>query len=299
MRFDWYQATIEDKPHAVLDQVKKLGHEVRVADGAARRWRYRQGWEVLHRDKGSVALVMAGGNGDKPHALATSEAAEAFAALVRDVWPDRHLVTRVDAAQDFYEVGAFDRLRKECRKVAKQHRLAFPKVEDELDPTAGRTQYMGSPKSDYRVRLYEKGWEQAGHLRAQFRRQGFEMTQEQIKTLAIRNEATGEYVDPSIWIREEAQIRPKQEEARRLVAGLTPEQCWGCSPWMQELARTTMALDLERIVMRTHKISKDEEALRWMCKQYGGMLSRLHGDLGDWPCVGLEIGRILGEMAKQ
>lgn len=298
MRFDWYQATIEDKPHAVLEQVQKLGHEIRVADGAARRWRYRQGWEIHHRDKGAVALVMAGGNGEKPHALATSDAADAFAHLVRECWPEQHLVTRVDAAQDFYEAGAFDRLRKECRKVAKHHRLAFPRIEDELDPTAGRTQYLGSPKSDYRVRLYEKGWEEVGKIRHSFDRQGFDLTPDLAYACRVRNEATGELVDPALWIREEAQIRPKQEEARRRVATLTPEECWGCSPWMQELAQTTMALDLQRIVMRTHKISKDEEALRWMCKQYGSMLSRLHGDLGDWPCVGLEIGRILGDMAK-
>jgi hypothetical protein len=56
-----------------------------------------------------------------------------------------------------------------------------------------------------------------------------------------------------------------------------------------------MALDLERIIMRTRKVSKDEEALRWMCQQYGGPLSRLQADLGDWSCVGLELGRIISE----
>ena len=39
MKFDGYQATIEDDPLAVLEQVKKLGHEVRQADAAAKRWR--------------------------------------------------------------------------------------------------------------------------------------------------------------------------------------------------------------------------------------------------------------------
>ena len=61
MKFDWYQATIEDNPLAVLEQVKKLGHEVRNADSAAKRWRYQQGWEVLHEKRGTVALLMCGG----------------------------------------------------------------------------------------------------------------------------------------------------------------------------------------------------------------------------------------------
>lgn len=295
MRFDWYQATIEDTPVAVLDQVQKLGHEVRVADGAARRWRYRQGWEVHHNEKGVVALVMAGGNGDKPHALATSEAAMPFSELVRGSWPDRHLVTRCDAAQDFYEVKAFERIRRVCRKVAKEHSLAFPRIEDVLDKTAGRTQYVGSPKSDYRVRLYEKGWEQVTKMRNSLCKMGVDLP-DGGRSIKLRNEETGELIDPSIWVRAEAQIRPKHEDARRKVAQLSPAETWGCSTWTHELAQEAMALNLQRIVMRSHKTSKDEEALAWMCKQYGAMLSRLHGDLGDWPCVGLEIGRVIASL---
>lgn len=293
MRFDWYQSSIEDTPIAVLDQVKKLGHEVRTADTAAKRWRYRQGWEVLHETRGVVALVMCGGNGDKPHALATGEAAESFAEVIRDHWPDRHLVTRCDAAQDFNEPGAYPRLRRVARRIAKANRLAFPQVCDPLNPKAGRTQYIGSPASDYRGRIYDKGWEQFGKLAALFRKQGVEL--EQIQMPFICNEATGELVRPEDWVREELQVRPKQEEARRRVATLTPEECWGVTPWALDLARETMALDLERIVMRTRKVSKDEEALRWMCQQYAGPLLRLSQDKGGWESAGIELGRIIGE----
>lgn len=297
MRFDWYQGTIEDTPQAVIEQVRKLGHEVRVADGAAKRWRYRQGWEILHNTRGTVALVMAGGNGEKPHAISTGEAADAFSEVVRDRWPDRHLVTRCDAAQDFNEAGAYGRLRRAARKIAKANRLAFPQIIDPLNPKAGRTQYIGSPSSDYRCRIYEKGWEQIGKLQALFRKQGVTVAVDQMPS--ILNEATGEYVRPEDWTREELQVRPKQEEARRRVAMLTPEQCWGVTPWALDLARETMALDLERVIMRTRKVSKDEEALRWMCQQYGGPLSRLRADLGDWACVGLELGRIITESQQR
>lgn len=293
MRFDWYQCTVEDTPLAVLDQVRKLGHEVTNADSVARRWRYQQGWAINHNQRGTIAHVLCGGNGNKPHAIATGGDAHEFAALVKENWPGRHLVTRVDAAQDFNEAGAFDRLRVEAKKVAIDYRLAFPKIEDELNDKAGRTQYMGSPSSDYRVRQYEKGWEEVGKLQALFRKQGFKIEADQVPT--ITNEATGEEVRPEDWTRQEAQIRPKQEAARRLVSTLTPEQCWGCSPWLLDLAKATMALDLERIIMRTRKVSKDEEALRWMCQQYGAMLQRLKTDVGDYACMGLEIGRILDE----
>lgn len=296
MRFDWYQTTIEDNPLAVLEQVRKLGHEVRTADSAARRWRYRQGWEVLHETRGTVALVMCGGNGDKPHAIATGEAAEAFSEVIRDHWPDRHLVTRCDAAEDFNEAGAFVRLRRVARRIAKANRLAFPQIADPLNPKAGRTQYIGSPSSDYRGRIYEKGWEQFGKLAALFRKQGVDLTKQE--TPLILNEATGELVRPEDWTREELQVRPKQEQARRLVATLTPEQCWGVSPWALDLARETMALDLERIVMRTRKVSKDEEALRWMCQQYAGPLTRLCRDHGGWEGAGAALGKLIEEQRR-
>lgn len=293
MKFDWYQATIEDNPLAVLEQVKKLGHEVRPADSAAKRWRYRQGWEVLHEKRGTVALVMCGGNGDRPHALATGEAAEAFAEVIRDHWRDRHLVTRCDAAQDFNEAGAYKRLRRVARKIAKANRLAFPQVSDPLNPRAGRTQYVGSPTSDYRARIYEKGWEQVHKMACLFRKHGADMDVSSVQLIC--NEATGELVRPEDWTREELQVRPKQEQARRMVATLTPEQCWGVSPWALDLARETMALDLERIVMRTRKVSKDEEALRWMCQQYSGPLVRLANEKGGWEGVGIALGELIAD----
>nr|CRY95055.1 hypothetical protein [uncultured prokaryote] len=296
MRFDWYQASIEDHPLAVLEQVQKLGTEVRQADAIARRWRYAQGWEVLHPTRGTAAVVMCGGNGDKPHALATGEAAEAFAEVIRDHWPERHLVTRCDAAQDFNEAGAYVRLRRVARRIAKANRLAFPQFSDPLNPKAGRTQYVGSPTSDYRARIYEKGWEEFGKLSALFRKQGVEL--EDMDVPHIVNTATGELVRPEDWTREELQVRPKKEEARRRVATLTPEQCWGVSPWALDLARQTMALDLERIVMRTRKVSKDEEALRWMCQQYGSMLLRLRDDAGGWEKVGETIGAMVEEQRQ-
>ena len=220
---------------------RSLGHEVRAADSAAKRWRYRQGWEVLHEKRGTVALVMCGGNGDRPHAIATGEAAEPFAEVIRDHWRDRHLVTRCDAAEDFNEAGAYVRLRRVARKIAKANRLAFPQICDPLNPKAGRTQYVGSPSSDYRARIYEKGWEQFGKLAGLYRKQGVELKRCRCRSSATKRQ--GSWCGPRIDA-EELQVRPKQEEARRRVATLTPEQCWGVTPWALDLARETMALDL-------------------------------------------------------
>lgn len=296
MRFDWYQTSIEADPREAVMTIAKLGHELRPADSMAKRYRYNQGWAVHHNQRGVVAHVFAGGNGDKPHAYASSEATDAFVSLVRQEWPDRHLVTRMDAAEDFNEEGAYDRIRPVARRIAKRHRLSFPKYEDDLNPMAGRTQYLGSPSSDYRARLYEKGWEQVAKLLALFPGGAGQSLAGNVTS--IRNEATGEDVRPQDWTRLELQVRPRQEEGRRRASTVTPEEAWGFTEWAHELAHEAMALELERICIRTRKVSDDEESLRWMCQQYGAMLTRLRADLGDFACVGLEIGRIIEEQTK-
>ena len=294
MRFDWYQTTIEAEARTVVETVAKLGHELRPADSLARRYRYDQGWAVHHNQLGIVANVFAGGNGKNPHAFASSEATDNFVSLVRQEWPDRHLVTRLDAAEDFNEEGCYDRIRPVARRIAKRHRLNFPKYEDDLNPTAGRTQYLGSPSSDYRARLYEKGWEQVAKLLKLFKELPADIGE---NVTSIRNEITGENVRPQDWTRLELQVRPRQEEGRRKAATVLPEEAWGFTDWATELAAEAMALDLERICIRTRKVSKDEEALRWMCQHYGAMLTRMNADYGDWACVGIEIGRMIQEQA--
>lgn len=292
MRFDWYQATVEDSVQQVIGTLAKLGHEVQPNDGPARAYRYRQGWEVQHNELGVVARVFAGGNGDKPHVLASSDATDAFVDLVRNEWEGRHLVTRMDAAEDFVEPGAYRRLRRVARRVAKEHRMSFPRHRDELNPAAGETQYIGSRKSPFLGRLYEKGWEQVSKLQGVFK--GVEAADFHL----ILNTVTGEHVNPADWVRLELQARPKGEEARRLAAIATPEQAWTFTDWSQHLAREAMALDLERFYIRTRKVSKQEESVRWMCQQYGGVLSWYKEQLGDWACVGLELGQIIEQQQQ-
>lgn len=294
MRFDWYQTTIEEKPFPVLEKMVLLGDELRAADNMAKCYHYTQGWAVHSHTRGVVAHVFAGGNGGNTHALASSDATDAFVDLVRNEWPDNHLVTRMDPAQDFNEARCYDRLRKVTRRIAKRHKLSFPQYSDALNPKAGRTQYIGSPKSDYRVRLYEKGWEQVGKL-VESLKIGAGVA-DAVQT--IRNEATGENVRPEDWTRLELQVRPRQELARRMAAKLTPEQAWGCTDWTREMAQEAMALELEKIVMRTRKLSADDELMYWMCKHYGAVLQRFYADLGDWACVGKQIGETIENMKK-
>lgn len=287
-KFDWYQTTIRAEPSLVLQTISKLGDQTRVNDRVGKMYRFQQGFEV-HKQGNPVAYIALGhGDGDDAlhhaHAWATSDNAPAFADLVRNEWPDSHQVTRLDACHDFIDKTAFPRLCKIARKVAKEHRVKFPRIQDVLDPTAGVTQYLGAPSSEYRARIYEKGWEVVNKAMGGLRGK---VTADQIDSVRVPD--IDRSCHPSEWVRLELQARPKDEAARTAAAHATPDQVWTFTSWSHHLAREAIALDLARFYVRQRKITTDERSLRFMCQQYGNMLIRLHSDLGDWSCVGLQI----------
>lgn len=283
MRFDYYTATIEAPPQTVLNTLKQLGHELQDATSLARSYRYQQGFKILHDRKGTVATVCMGGNGLRTLAFASGENTDEFVQLVRSEWPDNHFVTRADAAQDFIEPKSYNKLHKVCKTVAKANKLQFPSFFDTLNPKAGRTQYVGSPSSNFRARLYEKGYEQLARMK-------WHPSNIQFQT------PEGLYVAPDDWVRLELQVRPQGDDAKFLAAHSAPEQFWGFSHWTHELAAKAMALQLQRITLRQHKHLTNDEKLHWMCKMYGNALINLHQDVGDWAAVGLTIGEMLQEV---
>lgn len=287
MKFDWYQATIDTTPQIARDCFLSLGHEVIFNDKVGKMYRYQQGAEVHHNERGIVARYAFGGNGGGVHAWATSDDAPAFASLVRAEWASQHTVTRLDTAADFIEPGSYKKLQKKARKIAVSHNLKFPEISDDVNLKAGRTQYVGSPKSDYRARLYEKGYEVISRVSAQH------------EVKQVLNEETGQFVNPADWTRLELQVRPSEREAKQRLAYATPEQAWTFTSWSAELAKDALSLNLQRFYMRARKYSSDETSLRWMCSQYSNMLLRQREIYGDFACVGLEIERIILEQAKE
>jgi hypothetical protein len=292
MKFDWYQATIRDDPMRVLGMVSLLGDTAVSNDRVGKMYRYTSGFEV--RKQGvPVAFVAMGGQGEgSAHAWATSDNAPAFADLVRQEWPDSHAVTRADSCADFVDSTAFKQLQRTGRRVAKDHRISFSLVEDQLDSFAGRTQYLGSPKSEYRGRIYEKGWEVigkacSGNLRNKIK-------PEHVTSITVPGIDVA--CHPSEWVRAELQARPKDIVARQAAAHASPEQLWTFTSWAQDFAKDALALELERFYIRQRKVTTDERALRFMCQQYGNVLKRYLADLGDWDCVGREIGQVISDV---
>lgn len=286
MRFDWYQTTINRPSEQVVETLSKLGHELRPDESIARLYRYQNGYRVHHHVKGTVATILTGPN-HRPHAFASSDNTMDFVDLVRSSFGADHYVTRVDSCHDVSDPGAYDKLRRVCRSVAKEHRLKFPSITDSLDNTAGRTQYIGSPSSDYRSRLYEKGLQVLADTNLSV------ITPDTLITLE-----GGEKVRAGDWVRLELQARPRSPEGRQMASEMSPEEVWSLSGWSRRLAEKAMALRLEAVTLRARKLSPDDKMLSWMCRQYGKLLVRMEHDLGSWAAVGLQIGDVIAEMER-
>ena len=271
MRFDWYQTTITAHPDSVLEAVASLGQSLKPADSLARMYRGERGYQVLSEEGAPVATFISGGSygSDRVHAWASSDDTEAFVDMVRGEWPDDHIVTRVDACEDFYDSKARNSITRTMRRFAKEKGIRFEVRAKPLDKTLGETFYMGGNKSEMRVRGYDKGYEVYNRFKDIFERDGYSIP------IGVLTTNDGKEVKPEDWFRVELQARPKDKVGRSIASKLTPKETWALGSWTNEFARQVFALELERAYMRQKKVTKYEQQLRWMCAQYSRPLLAL------------------------
>ena len=215
-------------------------------------------------DGQEVGAVQWGGRqGDRVMLEVKGEHSPAVVETLRKRFP--HRVTRVDACADFDAPGAFSRLYKLCRAVKKAHGIIGGKFGDWEDfPEKGRTLYLGARSSVTRARLYEKG------------------KQTEYQHLAKPD-----------WTRLELQVRPVGT-AKFEYSSASPLDVWGASKWSRDIAAQVLKEHIDPHPAGTvYRLPERENALRWMCKQYGAHLVSLADDLGGWECLGLTLREML------
>lgn len=276
-RFDWYAATILERPARLIATLAaQLGGSV---VGCTPRHGYAEAVQVRDRDR-VLCTVYHGGAFAWPHAFASSDETDEFVRVVRSQWPNDHSVTRMDAALDFDEPGAFERLAAICGRLAAGERVdgderkRAAKVSTRtytstLGDLTGSTLYLGSPQSAVQSRLYEKGVE----LRH--------------KAAAMGTPRDDVSLD---LVRLEVQARP-DGPARRRAAHATPYQVFGYAEWSKELLRRVLAADVDRVHIRERRLSDHERAMRWMVKQYRDHLVHAAELAGGWLELGIDLER--------
>lgn len=276
MNFDWYAATVPGVPPMEVLEAVLRGLDGSVTEGR-RRLGYAQCFRVEDRRGDLLAEVLVGSVGKNdlpPHAVATGDNAPAFSRVLREAFPD-HRVSRLDAAEDFDDPGAFARLTNVMGEVATAKGIKGLWIIPD-DPEEGATYYLGGKSSAVTCRAYQKGLQLRKELHPARR--------------------SGVSAD---WVRLEVQVRPPKQLGKTLAATLTPEQAWGFSAWSQALLLESVGLDIPRVEgLGWQPQSDDDRARDWLCRQFGPLLWRMFREHGSWGCVGLQLGDVLAELAR-
>lgn len=249
--FDYYQASVDASPEHVIPALHEMFPYSSVDSERA-----TNGYEracVIHRGDSKLVRVQWGGNtGDMTQIRGTGEHAPACASAIRSIWPE-HRLQRADVCEDYSEEGVWETMSDYGLYLADQFALKIDQRGDwQRDDKMGkgRTLYIGSRQSLAYLRIYEKG-----------------------KEKAVRS--GGDCTDPH-HVRAEAEIKPQNKVQGFALAKLEPRDYWRCSPWLNQYSTILFRQNMERIRLHTvKKVSNDEMALRFMLKQYGGVMARL------------------------
>lgn len=261
-RFDWYQATIAVAPQQLGEALlEHLPTAVGFQPGRGRQ-NYHHSMAVLDADGETLATVLHGGPNGDPNAWASGDRAEAFASVLRQLWPDAHRVTRMDSAEDLH--GDYPAIRDRCRALAAPSGVSGYEIAAH-GPEKGSTDYLGAKSSRVQHRCYEKGKQMAALV-----------------------------ADPSAisldWVRLETQWRP-DKGGRSVAARASAAEVWGASPWVLAIARELIGLDTPRLRAQPRLLTDFERTHAAMLNQYGPHLGKLLAKAGG-------LDRLLGDVER-
>lgn len=263
-RFDAYTATTRAaKGHDFFVMLNRADDKFREGKG---HHGFAHRASFTGRDGAEAASVSWGGtHGDLVMIEAKGERTPGIVSRLRASY--EHRCTRVDSCHDVEAPGAFESLLKPCLEVKRSHKLKGSKAGDWEDfPEDGRTLYIGANTSPVKLRLYEKG-----------------------------HQPEYRHLNRPDWVRIELQVRPAKD-AKDAYSHADSLAVWGASKWSRELAGLVLAAELAPLPAGTvYKLTEQDRALRWMCKQYGTSLMGLHSQLGGWDEVGLKLGEMVRE----
>ena len=277
-RFDWYQATVG----AAVPDIRACLSEMVDSPRWVAQKRGTQAYafaDHLEGPDGTAAKLWFGGEHHAfPHVVLSGGDAHQGAMLLRQAFPEVQAVSRVDVCIDYIEPGAYDRLQGLAVQVAAEDKIKLRCHGDHLLTFEGRTVNLGSPTSAVQLRIYEKD----AQLRALF-------ANDPLKLATV----------PEHLARFEAEVRPQTSMARYNASKAEPLALMGSAKWLRKLMAMVSGLELEPFQAgKVWRQSDDDRAYCSLLAQYGGLLSRVCGDLGSWDMVGRQIGADLAERKR-
>lgn len=254
--WDWSQTTHEGR-QGVVDDLLDAMRPAFVLDGKG-----LQGWSrsLVTFDAGGyqTGAVYFGGGRDDVHVRSTSSSAHETRQAVAAIASAK--TSRVDTRFD--TLVPFDELRALCHGVAGPRTLVRYYESSMGTEAKGRTVYIGSPKSDVVVRIYEK-W----------------------------LESPGLYVEGTNRV--EVQLRPPSR-GKAEVSGWSPVETFCVSKLTRRIAVELGADIAKPGSLQKKKGTPDlERSIRAMGEQYGGVVDRWLSHSGG------DLGRVLDYLANR
>jgi Replication initiation factor len=258
---------------AVVDIAYRLGATIEIMTKALNG--YSMGFKVV-RNGVDLVKCLTGGTGDAEGSsqfIAASTADEVYP-IIKEKFK-RHNISRLDAAEDYCEKGAFEKLELMLAVICKKHRVSMsPFGEGHIRPdgtrdcTKGRTWYCGSPSSNFRIVLYEKGIEQI---------------------------AKGIPDNPD-RVRVEVRVKPKSSAKGLIcmVEDIKPVDLFGMSAWGIDVAESIGAHGIRRInIGAAWKPKEKENAALTIVKMFSKRFDQLLIEEGSAEAVGALLYSIL------
>lgn len=258
MRFDAYGATISASPDEVIQHLAAV---LGARDETTRGMHAFEHTAELVRGGSVVCRVLYGGNGGAdPHVMVQGAATDSVVDAVRARWPE-HRVSRADAAQDYDERGAWERLTGYLHAFAGARGMVPGRIgpAEGYVSTRGTTLYLGSAKSDVQLRVYQKGLQ-----------------------LRERAEKAGQPVDdisPDL-VRVELRVRLRKG-AKVRGASMSPEDFYGFAVWSREFLAGLAGIDVDRVTIQDARQSDAMRSIGWMTRQYASAWERLCDEVGE------------------
>lgn len=157
LRLDWYEATLECETVSVIGLAMLVGQSIDGEEAKLTVGRGMRGYRRSHRIESSNFDIQILDLHDSgwPHIIGTGASADAAKRIARSI-ADVGRVTRIDIACDSLE--GWNRASQRFMQWAEDHPNSQTTVNgDFIRGERGRTLYLGSPQSERRIRVYEKG----------------------------------------------------------------------------------------------------------------------------------------------
>jgi DNA relaxase NicK len=266
MKCDWYQASIPNvPPDVVMGALQASEYYGEWVESRASKG-YDVGAQFVVGDHVKFKISHGGQNAQYgANVTGTGGDAPQLLKVLREHFP-MHRVSRFDSCEDYHNKDAYDYLRTIALKIAAEHEVKVREIVKPLPGSDdGRTFYLGAPTSAIMARIYEKG-----------------------KQLGVGTE----------WVRAELQVRP-QKQTKDVCAYVSPDEIWGLARWSLAMAAELGKTEIQKVDVQIYQPSDDDRAYRWMLKQYGKLLGKLHASHGSWETLGAQIGYDLEHMEQQ